>query len=592
MTNFKVEFTTQIDHDFNKFVTTICSFEIIPSKLKRTNREPETKLFKVVIKVKDRKSKFFNGYIFFRKNDKNNFVYDFKFEDYQGLVKLYPPPTSINFSKYEQFKLYLNFLKEKEILISEDLGVDLIIDSQAFIFKEKFSMDFFLEIFKACYSIKEVKLFLKIFNIEKSSMPIDFNYQNYIHLIDLIDEYPKIITRHCTEKDDPSIYLVKLYTLIFYLRRKYDRTKADRMLLNKDLYKYFADFLPKYTTFFPTLICPEELINQMFKVKLTLNIIKGAFLYTSGVEQILHLINKFINEIKNCILNEKKILIMSTVGLAQENDNLDKVYENIFEIIKYEKESKTLLFSFNRTFWESYILLNNDLKNLQIINKSIKICSELEKDLSSEKFGLSEKIHNTGINLIEIGLLKNESLLDFIKIDSYFSDRNKEKKFYRPISILKGLDFETMNDNFFEKWKASNIFIIYNFDITNFKVALIDSINDVKHFGKLLKLFDYKNNKIFDYHVITNLREKFKNIAPTFKKETCPDFVKDMAYYIYIIDFANKINIQSFLKDTIETYISSLSIIQYIYLYIMSNYKDISENAIEAMKKYLMNLKL
>ena len=120
------------------------------------------------------------------------------------------------------------------------------------------------------------------------------------------------------------------------------------------------------------------------------------------------------------------------------------------------------------------------------------------------------------------------------KIDSYFSDRNKEKKFYRPISILKGLDFETMNDNFFEKWKASNIFIIYNFDITNFKVALIDSINYIKHFVKLLKLFDYKNNKIFDYHVITNLREKFKNIAPTFKKETCPDFVKDMAYYIYI----------------------------------------------------------
>ena len=134
VTNFKVgkdgEFTTQIDHAFNKFVTTICSFEIIPSKLKRTNRDPKTKLFKVIIKVKDRKSNFFNGYIFFRKYDKNTFIYDFKFECYRGMIKDTPPPVSINFTKCEQFKLYLNFLKEKEILISEDLGVDLIQDSQ------------------------------------------------------------------------------------------------------------------------------------------------------------------------------------------------------------------------------------------------------------------------------------------------------------------------------------------------------------------------------------------------------------------------------------------------------------------------------
>ena len=404
MTNLKAgkdgEFTTQIVHIGEKFVTTICSFEIIPSKLER---DPERNLFKVTITLNDGKKLIFKGHIFFRKNDKNTFVYDFKFEGYKGLVRIYPPPRSINFTKCEQFKLYLNFLKEKEILISEDLGVDLIQDSQNFIFKENFSMDFFLEIFKACYSIKEVKLFVEGFKLEKSYIPVNFNYQNYMRLINLIYEYPQIITRHCNEKNNPSEYLVKLYSLIFYLRRKYAPKKAECMLLNKDLYKYFADFLPRYTALFHNLICPPALIDQMFKGKLSLNIIKGAFLYASGVEQILHFINKYIKEIKDCILNEKKVLVISEVGLAQENDNLDKIYDNIFKIIRYEKENKAFLISFDRAFWESYIILNNDLKNLEIINKAIKICSELENNLSSEKLGLIEKMHKTSINLIEKG---------------------------------------------------------------------------------------------------------------------------------------------------------------------------------------------
>ena len=144
----------------------------------------------------------------------------------------------------------------------------------------------------------------------------------------------------------------------------------------------------------------------MFKVDLTLNIIKGALVYTSGVEQMLFFINKYINEIKNCVLKEKKILNISTVGAAQENDNLDKIYEYIFEIFKYEIKDKEFLFiSFDKIFWESYILIFNDLKSLKIINKMIHICSLLEKNLSSDKLGLTEKIRKLKIELIKKGEL-------------------------------------------------------------------------------------------------------------------------------------------------------------------------------------------
>ena len=583
----KGEFIQEIKYLNNKYLTTLCSFEIIPSDLKK-----ESKPYKATIILRDIKDCYFKGNIIFTNYNKNIFIYDFKFEDYKGMIKDTPPPTSIKFTKCEQFKFFFNYLKQNEILINEELGIDLIQDSLNYITNDNFALDFYMEIFKVCYLQKNIISFLNEFSLEKFYIPLNFNYQEYSSIINLIYQKPRIIMRHLNEKDEHNIYYIKLYTLIFYLRRKYDKENAEKMILNKDLYKYFADFLPKYPNYFANLICPEELIDQMFKLNLNLDIIKGAFIYASGVEQILYFIIKYIKEIKNCLLNEKNILIMSRIGIAQENDDLDKIFEYIFKIIKYENQNnKEILFSFDKTFWESYIILFNDIKKLEIIKRAIKKCSELEKDLSSENLGLNEKIHNVGIVSIEKGLLKNESLLDFIKNDDYFSDRDKEKKFYRPLSILKGLDFETMTDNFFEKWKTSNIFIIYNFDITNFKTALINSIDDIKYFGKLLKLFDYKNNKIFDNHVITNLRAKFKNIAFTFKKETCPDFVKDVAFYIYIMDFVDKKNIQSFLKETIEKYIVSSEIIRDIYLYLVTQYKDISENAIESVTTYLMNNK-
>ena len=51
----------------------------------------------------------------------------------------------------------------------------------------------------------------------------------------------------------------------------------------------------------------------------------------------------------------------------------------------------------------------------------------------------------------------------------------------------------------------------------------------MKDFGKLLKLFNYKDNKIFDLNTGQLLREKFKNIIKTYKIETCPNFIKDVS---------------------------------------------------------------
>ena len=125
----------------------------------------------------------------------------------------------------------------------------------------------------------------------------------------------------------------------------------------------------------------------------------------------------------------------------------------------------------------------------------------------------------------------------------------------------------------------------------NFKNQLIEQLNDMKIFGKALKLFDYRDKRIFDYLTREKIAEKFGKIINTFKSETCPNFVEDISYYIYIMDQADNYKIKEFLKKTIEKLIQSIDIKRDIYIYLVSNYKDISNKVIEGVTEYFVGNK-
>ena len=220
------------------------------------------------------------------------------------------------------------------------------------------------------------------------------------------------------------------------------------------------------------------------------------------------------------------------------------------------------------------------------------VCKEFDKDLNLDKLDLRQKIHNTGLEAIEKGYLKNEELIDFIeKDDIYFKEKAYESKYYRPLKILKGIDLKSADDKFYDRWNKSTIFKIFSFCDYDFKKGLINKVDDMKDFGKLLKLFNYKDKKKFDMSSSLLLREKFKNIIKTYKIETCPNFIKDVSLFIYIMA-QNKKEIKNFLENTIEKYIQSNQTITDIYLYIFSNYKDILKDVIEYITNYLTKKKL
>ena len=150
------EYLTNKMHSNDKYTISVCSFEIVESEINDL-KDKDTKTYTAKIILKNEKNYKFEGLITFRYNNKNLFIYDFKFNEYKNFLKKTPPPASIPFTKNETFGIYMEFLKTLKNLkeLKEELFIHLIEESRnLIIFKENFQLDFFLSIFKACYSRK------------------------------------------------------------------------------------------------------------------------------------------------------------------------------------------------------------------------------------------------------------------------------------------------------------------------------------------------------------------------------------------------------------------------------------------------------
>ena len=573
------------------FTTRVFSFEIIPNDLKEKDKTVDKKKYLAKIALKFNKNTFIGEIPFFK--ERNNFRYGFSFQDYEGWIGTTSPPIYIKYTKAEQIQLFNEVLKKLNVKQGDPLSLNLISDSQLFITGQKFYLDFYIEILKLCYSKKEVKMHLMMFKLERVLLPEKMDTKLYSNFLGNIERKPDIIIRHCNEKEKaegkPERYFKCFYTLLLYYRANYEQDKIKILLEKRDLWKYFVDILPINHQYFPNLQIPNELIIEMVKKEPnTFKAIKGALSFLDSTEKILSTINDNCKIIYDCCIKEKQIIEMSEMANPKKDDDLNKVIDEIKKVIQFQLEKGKQFISFGNDFWKTYIQFNDkkNIHNLILINHAIIIYKKTDKNLQTQQLNLVKKIHDTGLEAIEKGELKNEDLLDFIeREDIYFTDGKYESKIYRPLSILKGIDLDTVDEKFYEKWDKSSIFKIFSFDEYSFKKELVNKVVDMKDFGKLFKLFNYKRDKIFDNSVISLLREKFKNIIQTYKKEKCPNFIKDIALFIYVID--KKTNqTKNFMEKTIEQYIKSFQDINDIYLYLSTNYNDISRETIDSITNY------
>ena len=577
--------TKSIKYKREDFIINVLSFEVFPNKLRDKDRDEKSKKYITKVELKYNKTSF-PGEIKFIK-ERNNFIYDFAFKDYMGWTgNISPPPLNIKLSKIEQIQIFNEALKKLKVKQNDELYLNLITDSQDYILGQNFDLDFYLEIYKLCYRIPNGRLHLLMFKLERVLLPENFETKLYSNLLELIEKKPELIINNCYS---PEIFLKSFYTLLLYFRANYEKDKVQSFLSKKELWKYFVEILPKNYKYFSNIEIPDELINEMLKKKFnTFLQIKGTLFFTKSIDKILSIINGNIDLIAKFCIKEGQNINISEVVNPNQNDDLIQVIEEIKKIIQYQIDKKEKFILFDEEFWRNYIHFNEktNLKNLLLINKAILLYKEVDKSLNYDKLAIKFKIHNTGLQIIEKGELKNEEFLNFIENeDIYFKDKIYEGKGFRPIAALKGIDLEKADEKFFDRWEKSNIFKIYAFNDYEFKKALIDKVDDMKDFGKLLKLFNYKDNKKCDHNTISLLREKFKNIIKTYKIEACPNFIKDVSLFIYMND-KNQQDMNKLIQNTMERYIKSIQTLTDIYIHLASNYKDVSKNVVDCITNY------
>jgi hypothetical protein len=211
---------------------------------------------------------------------------------------------------------------------------------------------------------------------------------------------------------------------------------------------------------------------------------------------------KYDNENKKEGKNGKKEIQLIDVEkfiVPKKTDDIAKINVSASKIFIEQSDKRLIIIKFSQNLIAKYIEFYNlkNLDGLQLISNLINLIKKNDKkfEFKYEEKDIDLIIHDTGINLIKIGEMNNNEILDFIKSDLYFTDKRFEKKFYRPLEIFDNINIETLDEKFFNNWCTINFNKMFSFCMNDFYIKLTDKIKDMKDFGILLKLYLIDNAK-------------------------------------------------------------------------------------------------
>ena len=178
----------------------------------------------------------------------------------------------------------------------------------------------------------------------------------------------------------------------------------------------------------------------------------------------------------------------------------------------------------------------------------------------------------------------NVELLYFIKNkDIYYTSKDFKNK--RDIQIFNGLYLHENNEEEFLKlWKTIDFKEMFNDEeqFQEFQKIIISLSDDISSFHLLFKLFDYSNNNVFNDFTIKQIREKYLSIIRNNSQEILSNFeeifIQDSILVIYLLDKKIKCA-KSFIQNDLQK-ILPVKLINEIYLNLLSNFKDLSEEVI------------
>ena len=574
----------QTNYKSDKGVEFKCSFYRFKLEIKKKKK------LDVTINLKNDKGETFSKKIIIQDASRDNYIYDLIFEPTKTSEPK-EPPTSFIFSHEQQFEMYTNYLKKLKIKQQDFENTDLILSTHLlFLGKEKkYKFSFYLMIFLQCFATSLIQVHLAAFKPEKIEELGEISPEKIkiaINIINIFERKPEKVLDNIKDIKSKETNGIRLFTVIIYFYYNFARNKLPNLFLNKDenIQNYIIKSLNdrKKDIFINFELTKEEIHNLLNSIK-SIELLNLFLKYkVTNLFELISIISDEFNAFCDIYSSEenKTKAEMNIEGIIElsENDNLKEIYEKYIELVKLEKESnKNLFFLFQVPLLKKYIKFYEDknFENLIYIKNIVKFM----KDNVDNKFEikeLNEIIHNTGLKLSKDHSFKNNDILEFIKKDEYYNSKDFNKKIYRSLDILNGLDINSFDDQFYSNWKTIDWNYIFNEQYYDFIKKLSDLIKDMKDFDILFKLFDRsKNENQQDYHQysLNIMQSKFCELQKNYDPQKCPNFKDNLILLLFFSDQKRE-NIENFLKENLQKNFN-VNLVNEIYIKLLSTYKDV-----------------
>ena len=577
MTNFHKNLTKNMEGDEGKkYTTSVYSYDFIPKELNNDNKDKNLKKYKSLIKLTNKDS-IYEGIILFTEK-RNNFIYDFKFEENKSLPKDNAPPSSLELDKLEQMKIFLEYLNELNFSQRQNLSLDLNLDSQAVLKGKdnKFSFDFYLQIFNQCYKTKEIHPLLLMFKLERVILPKKLIVQDFSYALKDVEENPDIIG----EKFKKIFYIILLY-----FKANYEKESVKNLLLNKELWKYYIETIPLNIQYFPNIEIPELLIKEIFRQEdLKYETIEAIIKYIPTNKEKLNIISTCCDYIKNFCKKNNKIIQIIDLAFPKITDNLVEINYAIATLVNYEALNNVFFLSFNNDYWIEYYKVCH---NLDLINNIIRACQCMDKDLKTIKV-----------------LENNEIVLEDRHITIEKKEEHKKGELIEKRLVMPTIGNVSVGKSYFLNSIFGIDYCQVKSGITTKFVLFIRHIDKLAE-PKLYKIFPVQNNNTYDFYkegeVITgekNIQDKINKINEQIEKFDTPTFYM-LEIEIKSIENKNFLNKVDFLDipglnesgiDYISLYFKFLKDLIKYCLIIFSVEKYNSQDSINVINKVRNNI--
>ena len=561
-------------------------FKIYPDVLKKN----ENNEFKIDVILEEDNGTNHSYTIGFKDIDRDFYEYKLRMEGIDIL------PLELD----EQFQIYLDILRNKYKKNQKTKENEDFIFSSLLLLRDednKYDLLFYLSIFLNCFATDFVQNNLLAFDPKKIKGIGEIPERRLKPIKNIINKFVKNPEQiHVKEKESIEETTKLFYSLALYFNLHFQKEKIEEMFENDKICDHLFIGLLSYCEFFKDLILPKKYVIKIIRKAKNYDQILTILFYLGTdfstflevVKETKDIIYKFMNKDE-----DNKIEIEKYVEPKKEDDleNILSLLEGLKSFTIFVNEDMKLI-KFSSLIIEKYVEFYDEINidKLIILKYIVDSIKQLDQQFVC-KCNIEEKLHRTGLKLAKIGKIKNMKILEFIKTDVYFLNKNYSNKLYRPLEILDGINISLIEDKkqFFRKWNDINFYSMFESQIDDFFKKISSLILEMKDFGYLFKFFIVKQENTFEKKVIKALQDRFKELLPTYNNKECPNFIDDVVELIYLSD-KSKVDIKKFLNEFIEKKFC-VEIVNDIYVNLTNNKKGLSKECNKIILKYFTECK-